>query len=175
LFAWLSALLPWNVTYSTVPFGGGEVSALFVRFPLFQVRFLWGVNVDDNVALSLPIPGWLVPGSLDHLSALAIQQGQSILVAYQVWAVGAAVFAVALALSVAYYRREERVEALAVDPVRLMGGLLGLAGLVLAVATYLLYTRGLPGIPIPIGVLFLLLFSGLLLTVERVDSEAEQS
>lgn len=170
LLAWLSALIPWNVTYSP---DLGNVSALFVRFPLFQVRFVWGVDVDRNVALTMPIPGGLLPGSLERLSALAVQQGQTILVAYQAWALGAAVFAVAVALSLAYYLREERVEALAVDPVRLMGGLLGLTGVVFAAATYLLYARGLPGIQIPAGVVFLLLFAGLLLSAERVGDESE--
>jgi hypothetical protein len=170
LSAWLSALIPWNVTYSP---NLGAVSALFVRFPLFQVRYVWGIQVDQNVALSAPVPGWLLPGGLERYSALATQEGLSILRAYQVWALGAAVFAIALALSIAYYTREQQVEELSVDPVRLMGGLLGLSGAVFAVATYLLYTRGLPGIPIPVGVFFLFAFAGLLLTAERVEDEPE--
>lgn len=171
LLAWLSAFLPWNVTYSPNLSGG---SALFVRFPLFQVRYVWGIDIDRNVALLAPIPGWLLPGSLERFSALAFQQGYTILLAYQVWAVGAVVFAGAIALSIAYYLREERVEALRVDPVRLMGVLLGVSGLVFAVATYLLFTRGFPGIPIPIGVVLLLAFAGLLLSVQRVaDDEVD--
>lgn len=177
LLAWLSVLLPWNVTYSTIPAAGAKVSALFVRFPLFQVRFVWGADIDHPVLLTLPVPGWLLPGPLKRVSALAAQQGLDILLAYQVWALGAAVFAVAFALSIAYYLREERVEALAIDPVHLMGALLGLAGLAFAVATYLLYTRGFPGVPIPAGVVFLLAFSGLLLSAERIEepgSDAER-
>lgn len=170
LLAWLSALVPWNITYSS---NVGDVSALFVRFPLFQVRFVWGVDVNRNVALTTPIPGWLLPGWLDRLSALSFQQGQTILLAYQVWAVGAAVFAIAIALSIAYYLREERVEGFAIDPVRLMGGLLGITGGIFAVATYLLYTRGFPGVPVPIGVVFLLVFAGLLLSAERVGDHDE--
>lgn len=170
LLAWLSALIPWNITYSS---NLGNASALFLRFPLFQVRFIWGIDVDRNVALTAPIPGWLLPGSLKRFSALAVQDGFSILLAYQVWAVGAAVFALAIALSIAYYRREEQVEDLPVDPVRLMGGLLGVSGAVFAVATYFLYTRGFPGVPLPIGVVFLLVFAGLLLSAERVEDEDE--
>jgi hypothetical protein len=175
LLAWFSALIPWNVTYSTLEAFGTEVSALFVRFPLFQVRFVWGADIDNPVLFSLPVPGWLLPDSLRELSALATQQGLGILVAYQVWALGAVVFAVTVGLSVAYYLREERVESLRVDPVQLLGALLGVTGLVFVVATYLLYTRGFPGIPIPAGVLFLLLFSGLLLSAERLDEESDSS
>lgn len=169
LSAWLSTLIPWNVTYSS---DLGQVSALFVRFPLFQVRYVWGIQVNQNVALSTPIPGWLLPGGLVRYSALSAQEGLSILLAYQVWALGAVVFALALALSIAYYLRERQVEDLPVDPVRLMGGLLGLCGAVFGVATYLLYTRGFPGIPIPVGVIFLFAFAALLLTVDRVDDES---
>jgi hypothetical protein len=151
LSAWLAALLPWNLTYSPAVAGG---SVLFVRFPFFQVRFAWGVPVARAVAVS------------DPLSAVEFQAGQSIQLAYQVWAVGAAVLALALLLSVAYYLREERLEAGPVDPVRVMGGLLGVGGVVLAASTYFLVTRGFPGYPVP-TVAVTLVLAGVLLTVDR--------
>ena len=152
LSAWVCALLPWNVTYSPDVAGG---SVLFVRFPFFQVRYAFGLPLARAVGVS------------DPLSAAAFQRGQSIQLAYHVWALGALVLAVALVLSIAYYAREDAVEAGTVDPVRAMGVLLVAAGAVLAVATYLLVVRGFPGVPLPIGVLFLFLFGGVLLTVER--------
>lgn len=165
VLTWLSALIPWNVTYSP-SVGGG--SALFVRFPFFQIRYVWGVPIAQPVRLTVPVPGWLLPGIFPRdFSALAFQADQAILLAYRTWAVGAAALGVAVALSIAYYRYEERVEALAVDSVRLLGALLGLTGVVLAVATYYLFTRGFPGVPLPLGVVFLLAFGGLLLTVDR--------
>ncbi len=153
LSTWLSAFIPWNVMLSSV--AGGSV--LFVRFPFLQIRYTYGVPFAEGSLI------------LDPLSAISFQAGNSIAVAYQAWAVGAAVFAVAFAFSILYYLAEERVEALPVDPVRVVGGLLGLTGVVLAVATYLLLTRGFPGIPIPLGVVFLLLFGGVLLTIDRTD------
>jgi hypothetical protein len=151
LSAWIAALVPWNVTYSPAVAGG---SVLFVRFPFLQVRFAWGVPVARAVAVS------------DPLSAIEFQAGQSIELAYQVWAVGAVVLAVALLLSVAYYLREDRLEAGPVDPVRVMGALLGLGGVVLSVSTYLLVTRGFPGVPVPLVVVHLAL-AGVLLRVDR--------
>jgi hypothetical protein len=149
--AWLSAFLPWNVTYSAL---SGVGSVLFVRFPFFQVRYIFGISISEGVAVSTP------------LGALAYQEGQSIAVAYAAWAVGAAVLAAAVALALLLYRYEDRVEA-TIDPVWVMGALLSLAGVVLTGATWLLWTRGFPGLPIPVGVVFLYLFGGTLLLARR--------
>jgi len=151
VLAWLSALLPWNVTYSTL---SGVGSVLFVRFPFFQVRYTFGIPIADGVAVTTP------------LGALAYQEGQSIAVAYTAWAVGAVVVGGAVVLSLLLYGYEERVEA-TVDAVRLMGALLALAGVVLTAATWLLWTHGFPGLPIPVGVVLLYLFGGTLLMARR--------
>jgi hypothetical protein len=152
LLTWLSALIPWNVSYASNASGA---ALLFVRFPFAQIRYVFGVPIARGVVVS------------DPLSALAFQQGSPIAAAYRLWAVGAAVFAVALLVSVVYYRREAWAESWPVDPVRLLGALLLGTGLVFAGATYLLLSRGFSGLPIPLGVVFLLLFGGLLLTVDR--------
>jgi len=152
LLTWLSALLPWNVTYSS---GIGSGALLFVRFPLLQIRYTFGLPIARGTKI------------VDPLSAIAFQRGQALELVYQVWAVGAAVFAVAIVVSILYYRNESWAESWPVDPVRLLGALLFGTGAVFAGATYLLLSRGFPGVPIPIGVVFLLLFGGLLLTVDR--------
>jgi hypothetical protein len=149
--AWLSALLPWNITYSTL---GGVGSVLFVRFPFVQVRYVFGISISEAVAVRTP------------LGALAYQEGQSIATAYQAWTVGAALVGAAVVLSLALYRHEETVESLT-DPVAAMGVLLGLAGAVLSVATWLLWTGPFPGVPIPVGVVLLYLFGGTLLLARR--------
>jgi hypothetical protein len=154
LSAWLTALVPWNLTYSPDVSGG---SLLFVRFPFVQVRYTFGIPLARAISVT------------DPLSAIAFQAGQSIQLAYQVWAVGAGVLAVAVVFSFVYYARESSVEAGPVDPVRLMGGLLALGGVVLGVSTYLLAVRGFPGVPIPVGVLVALVLGGVLLRVERTD------
>jgi len=152
LSTWLNLLIPWNVSYSPDVAGG---SLLFVRFPLLQVRYAFGVPFARAVQVS------------DPLGAARFQAGQGLELAYQVWAGGAGVFALAVLVAVAYYLRETAVESGPIDPVRLLGGLLGLTGAVFAAATYLLVTRGFPGLSLPVGVLFLLVLGGVLLTVER--------
>ena len=152
LSAWLAALVPWNVTYSTDVLGG---SLLYVRFTLLQVRFAFGV-------------GGVAPVSLaDPVTAYAVQRGTTAGVAYLAWLAGAAVVLLALALSVVYYAREARVEAGPVDPVRLTGVLLVAAGVALGAATVLLATRGIPGLPLPLGVVAELALGVALLRVER--------
>jgi hypothetical protein len=154
LSTWLSTLIPWNVTYAS---GVGGGALLFVRFPLFQVRYTFGVPLAQGIVVSHP------------LSALAFQRGQGLAVAYRVWTVAAVAFLAALVVSVLYYRNESWVESWAVDPVHLLGGLLAGTGGFLAVATYFLVTRGFPGVPVPVGVVFLLAFGVVLLTVDRTE------
>jgi hypothetical protein len=154
LLTWLSALIPWNVSYAS---DGSGAALLFVRFPFLQIRYVFGVPVARGVVVS------------DPLSALAFQRGSPIAAAYELWALGGAVFAAALVVSVVYYRRETWAESWPVDPVRLLGSLLLVTGIVFTGATYLLFSRGFSSIPIPLGVVFLLLFGGLLLTADRTS------
>lgn len=152
LLSWLSVLLPWNLQFSGGVAGG---SLLFVRFPFFQVRFAFGVAFAEALVIQDPI------------SAMRFQAGQSIEVAYQVWTVGAAVLGVVLLVSVLYYLRQDALDSGPADPVRVLGALIGVAAVVLAASNYLLWDRGFPGVPIPVGVGFMLVFSGLLLVVDR--------
>ena len=147
---WLCALVPWNVTYTSSIAG---VSLLFVRFPFVEIQYAWGLS--QRVAVRDPV------------SAMTLQSGQTVAVAYQAWILAAAVMALAVLFSVGYYLREDRVEAGPIDPVRLLGAFLGVVGVVFAVATYFLSTKGIPGIPLPLGVVISLVFAGILLTVER--------
>lgn len=152
LSAWLGALVPWNVSFVSDVAGG---NVLFVRFPFFEVRYAFGLPAGRPARL------------FDPLSALEFYRTTAVVVGYRAWLVGAGLVAAALALSVAYYAREARVEAAPVDPVRLMGALLTGAGLAFGATTYLIATRGLPSLPVPVGVILLLALGGVLLRVER--------
>lgn len=153
LTTWLSALIPWNVTFANL----GDGALLFVRFPLVQVRYTFGLSLAAGVAV------------VDPITATAFQSGQALELPYRLWTVGAGIFGAALVVSAVYYRREAWAESWPVDPVRLLGALLLATGAVLAAATYLLLSRGFPGVPVPIGVVFLLLFGVVLLAVDRTE------
>lgn len=154
LSAWLGAFVPWDVSLVSDVAGG---NALFVRFPFVEVRYAFGLPVGRATLV------------LDPLSALGFYRDTAVAVGYQVWLLGAVLVAAALALSAAYYLREERVASGPVDPVRLMGALLTGAGVTFAAATYLIATRGFPSVPVPVGAGLLLLLGAVLLRVDREE------
>jgi hypothetical protein len=157
VFAWFGALIPWNVTFSELQ---GVGSVLFVRFPLFQIRYAYRVPAAEAISIRGPYSAIQFQRAGEQVGTIAD--------AYTVWLLGAVLVAAALALSVALYLAEERVTERLRAPVTLMGALLVLAGMVHAVTTVLLYTRGFPGLPVPVGVPFELGFGALLLSAERV-------
>lgn len=153
--AWLAALLPWNITYATIL--EDEVTVLLVRFPFVQLRYLLGID--------LPGEG---PVRIDHpIGARGIVDGSGLLV-YDLWIVGAAFVLVAVGLSIVMYLREERTaKLLPYSPVRVMGGLLGLATVCLSASTAAIVRHGeFGGVPIPIGLVVLGALSWILLTVD---------
>lgn len=151
--AWLAALVPWNVTYSSAELQG---ALLAVRFPFFEVQYFVGFEIDGRGFFLLPIT-----------DAVAQQAGQTVYGAYLAWAVGAVLVAAAVLYAFAYYFAEERVETGPVDPVLAIGCLLGSAGTVLLVTNGLLVQWGIPGIPIPVGSLLLLAMGAVLVRAER--------
>jgi uncharacterized protein (TIGR04206 family) len=154
LSAWVSALIPWSVSLASQ----GGVTLVVVRFPLLLLQFVLGARLRGGEQPFLPV--W---------SAYAFPASEAVARAYLVWLGGAAVVGLALLLSVLYYATEERLEArLPVDPVRLMGGLLLAAALVLTVATVMLWQSFL-GRAVPVGVPFLYALGYLLLVVERQE------
>jgi uncharacterized protein (TIGR04206 family) len=149
LSAWISALLPWSVSFIQ----GESLQIVVIRFLPFRFQFLYGLELagEQPFLWVWQTPGFNGPSALYQMSWS--------------WIAGAAVYLVPLGLSVAYYGAEQRVEDLPVDPVRLMGGLLGLSALVMTVATAFLYLG--QSSSVPFGVLFMWLFAYLLLRVER--------
>lgn len=166
--AWIAATLPWYVAYAPdalrdIAAEEGSGAVLFVRWPFFQVRYVFGVPLADGTIFST------VFGAKEIYAELGDLQ-----VAYWAWYAGAAVLALALLLSFAMYAEYGPVEdALPFPPVRVMGGLLGLGGVCLTAATVLFYTRTtFEGIPVPIGLLVVLALAGILLRVDLVDADA---
>lgn len=176
LSAWLAMILPWNVVYQ--PAAALNSTVVFFRFPLFevQIRFPFLFEVGDRLlsagnALAVQYPGtelfWGIfvttpVGAISHYDGY--MQWGSI-----AWALGSVALLGAFGVSLALYLREEYFEqADTPDPVRVIGGLLGVGALATAGASVLyLLDSDLGGIPIPVGVLVLGALSVSLLRVER--------
>lgn len=150
LSTWLVALLPWSVT----GFTRGELTLTAIRFPFFRVQYVFGVGLgDQNPFLwTWEIPDFQVAPELTTAGEIAI--------------VGAAVYALALGFSVAYYVAEDRVESLPIDPVRTLAAGIGLAS-VLFLASTALFVRHHAGVTLPVGSVVALALAYVLLTVDR--------
>lgn len=158
LSAWLCALLPWSVSYANP----GAVHLVRVHFLYAFFQFAPGSGLSeliDTVVVVADGPSFAANATVEF--------------GYQLWVLGAILLTLAVALSLVYYRYDERLEARSpVDPVRVMGGLLFGAAFPLAGATYFVHSGG-RGVTVPVGVLFMLVLGGLLLLVERTDDAAE--
>lgn len=154
LSVWANALIPWSLSVASAD----GASLVVVRFQLFLLQYIFGISLGAQER-----PFQTVVGAIDFETGAVGQ-------AYEVWLAAAAVFAVALLVSVVYYAVDERLAAVSpVDPVRLLGGLLVLTGAVETVALVRLW-EAFPGTLVPVGVLFCYLLGGLLLIVERTGA-----
>ncbi len=152
---WLCALLPWSVTLFQEDVGPDvALAAVWIRFLPGRLLYLSGVGPGEKSPYRWV---WEVPG-------FVATRGEAL--AGYVWLAGAAVFAVAFAVSLLYYVRETWVESWRVDPVRLLGSLLFMTGLVLSAAVVVLW-RFQSGVVVPVGVLFHLGLGGVLLQADR--------
>ncbi len=133
LATWIAGALPWAGTLYADRF---TVAA--VRFLPLRVQYVFGVGIPDERPL---LWAWQAPG---FQAAPELSLGATLGLA------ALAVYAAALALSVAYYLAEERVEGLPVHPARLLGGSLAAVGL-LATAAGLLFVRFHVGTTLPLG------------------------
>ncbi|MFC7138839.1 hypothetical protein ACFQMA_03185 [Halosimplex aquaticum] len=150
--AWLSALLPWSLTVLSPSQSSESFTFVIIRYTYFQFQFLLGSNLAVESFLWIAdLPGFVTPQ-----------------VRSAAWAAvaAAALFALPLGFSIAYYLAEERVEGLPVDPVRVMGGLLAATAVVYGVATALLWQHK-AGLTLPVSPLFLAVFGVTLLRIER--------
>ncbi|KAB7513001.1 hypothetical protein DM867_10840 [Halosegnis rubeus] len=153
--AWLATLLPWSVSFAT----DEGVSLITVRFPVAMFQFLFGADL--NVDLFVPV--WAASGLEQSNAALQT--------AYYVWLAGAIVVGVAFLFSLAYYGREETVERrFPASPVRVMGGLLTVAGGCLAVSAVRIFQTA-PGVTVPVGAVLVPLLGVTLLGTHTRPSE----
>ncbi|MEF8784508.1 MAG: TIGR04206 family protein [Haloarculaceae archaeon] len=155
LSTWLCALLPWSVSVFRESFGSaGTVNAVWLRFLPGRFLYVFGAIERSGSPWNWV---WEVPG-------FVASRGETI--AGYVWAVGTVVFLLALALSIAYYLDEARVESWRFDPVRTLGGLLVASGALLLVASGLLFAEQ-SGTTVPVGTVVQLGLGAALLRAER--------
>lgn len=152
LSTWLCALLPWSVSHATF----GELQLFRIHFLVVFLQFVPGVDLGEG----------LDPFVLVH-DAPGFPESATVAMGYRLWLAAAAVFALLLVWSFVYYAFDERLEERSpLDPVRVTGGLLLAAALPLTASTYYVAV-GVPGITVPVGVVFMYVFGGLLLAVDR--------
>lgn len=152
--AWLAVVIPWNFTISERIFEGRLV---FVRFPLVEIQYGWGLQITELNGVAIR---WLP-------AAYRLQSTEAVASAYQTWALAAGVLLLAIGFSIIYYQYEDRIEAGPLDPVRTIGGLLIVTGGLFLGASALFYWNGIPGLPLPVGTVVLLVLGVVLLGVER--------
>jgi len=195
LSAWVSVLLPWNVTYfsretgtfvpeevlATFGLSGSETVTMFVlRFPFFELQFreetlvVDGIGVEIGDSLTAEYPGTALAGEVyltTPPTAAAFYDGllgQAALL----WTVAAIAFALALGLSLALWLRTEwTVARLPASEVRLMGALLAVAALAVTGASVLQYVaRDVAGTPVPAGAVVVGALAAVLLVTSERDS-----
>lgn len=148
IFVWVTTIMPWSVVYA--PLEG--ITAVFIRYPIVEARYVLSTNLPTQIYT--PLSGYQL-----HASA-----SEPIALGYLIWIVGGLLFVAAFIVTVLLFFREERVrEATPVPIPRVIGGLLASSGVVLGLATVVLVIRGFGGVPIPIGLLFMLVFGCVLL------------
>lgn len=200
LAAWVSLLVPWNISYNpnTPLVGMGDAWLFFVRFPLFEFQLrntslieetapVNGSGVEENITVGMDITGLLsahYPGTeivanlyVTSPPTSALFYSGQLAQASVAWSVAALAFLVAFALSIALYLREEDVIArLPVNEVRLMGALLGLGALGTGIGSALQYAqRDIVGTPIPVGVVVIGVFALVLLRIETIEPDEESA
>lgn len=156
LVAWISLIIPWNIQYRTLD-GIGDL--VFIRFPLFQIRYQLGFDVGQQNLLLHPY------------NAYQYQAGNAMAEPYLYWIPAAAFVALAFLYSLSLYFAEDRVaNALPASPPRIMGGLLGAGTVFFCTSTFKLLTVGFKGINIPLGLAFMVFFTWMLLTNPTTDA-----
>lgn len=154
LSTWIVALLPWSTTVMNIQFQGANASVVVIRFLYFRLQYIFGISFGSQER-----PFLLFTDAVSF-------NPEPLALASWLWVAGALLSLVPVGISVAYYTSEQETETrLPADPVRIQGVLLGLVGAILLASTAVIMPE--QDVTVPVGALFALAFSYLLLTVER--------
>jgi len=195
LVTWLTMVVPWSVTYHS----DGPLSShlAFVRISVFelQLRFpseitiqypdraeqLEVMNALDAVysgsRLFENFYGTTPPTAALWYDGVAFETARALTLANAFWTLAALLLLAAFALSIAMYTREDATrERLPLPYPRLTGWLLVAATVPLTVSTAWFYiARDTVGIPIPVGLVVILVLAVLLIRAETVEDAPDEA
>jgi uncharacterized protein (TIGR04206 family) len=165
LLTWLSALVPWSISYGSFAVTSGQdLTLVILRFPFVGIRYQLGVQVLGGTSVLTPLE---FRQEVQNAGGNALAQVPG----YDLWLVGLAVLTVAVAVSLLmYFEVESALDVIPVDPVRLLGALLLVVAIALLSSTYVLYTSQ-AALFVPFGVFLHLAFGVILLRVDRAEAE----
>lgn len=185
LTTWIATVLPWSVSYVSYS-GGAPVDSLlvFFRFPVFEIQARFPGKIEGNGEVIQTVPSEFLTDQFGGVALLGnIYLGVPVLrlddvaglvsVAHVLWSAAALLMGLLFVLSVAMYRREDRIQAwLPRDYVTVTSLGFGVIAVLLAGATATLAMADAPyGTPVPIGVVLLCAFAIALWRAERVPDE----
>ena len=163
LATWLSALVPWSISYGSFAVTSGQDLALVIlRFPFVGIRYQLGVQILGGTSVKTPLQ---FRQEVVNAGGGALSQVPG----YDLWLVGVALLAVAVVVSLLmYFEVDAALDAIPTDPVRVLGALLLGVAVVLLGSTYVLFTTQ-AALFVPFGVFLQLAFGIILLRVDRTD------
>ncbi|WP_323676469.1 hypothetical protein [Halorubellus sp. PRR65] len=174
LVTWLSALVPWSISYGSFAVtSGGDLTLVILRFPFVGIRYQLGVQILGGTSVRTPLQF-----RQEVLNAGGSASAQ--VPGYDLWLVGLAILAVAVLVSLLlYFEVEDALDAIPADPVRVLGALLLGVAVALLGSTYVLFTSQ-AALFVPFGVFLQLAFGVILLRVDRTgvddaDADAESA
>jgi uncharacterized protein (TIGR04206 family) len=165
LMTWLSALVPWSISYGSFAVTSAEdLTLVILRFPFFGIRYQLGLQILGGTSLQSPL-GFRSEVLSAGESAAAQLPG------YDLWLVAVAILALAVVVSILmYFEVDAALDALPIDPVRLLGALLLVVAVLLLGSSYVLYSSQ-AALLIPFGVFLHLAFGVILVRVDRATDD----
>jgi hypothetical protein len=165
LLTWLSALVPWSISYGSFAVTEAQdLTLVILRFPFVGIRYQLGVQILGGTSVLTPLE---FRSEVQNAGGSALAQVPG----YDLWLVGLAILAVAVAISLLMYFEVERaLDAIPVDPVRLLGALLLAVAVALLGATVVLFTSQ-AALFVPFGVFLQFAFGVILLRADRQPAE----
>jgi uncharacterized protein (TIGR04206 family) len=165
LLTWLSALVPWSISYGSFAVTEAQdLTLVILRFPFVGIRYQLGVQILGGTSVLTPLE---FRQEVQNAGGSALAQVPG----YDLWLVGLVILAVAVVISLLmYFEVDGALDVIPADPVRVLGALLLGVAVALLGATVVLFTSQ-AALFVPFGVFLQLAFGVILLRVDRQDVE----